>query len=86
MLVERKYYRQYDPKDNCFPKPPEKDVGAKECCEDTPNNLPCKTNNISLKADDLILIALIVVLLMEEEKDYITIGILAAVFLSEYLF
>ena len=85
MLVERKYYRQFDPKDNCFPKPPEKDSCVKENCENTKNEL-CKSNNISLKADDLILLALIVVLLMEEEKDYITIGILAAVFLSEYLF
>ena len=83
MLMERKYYKRFDPNSTDLPQP------TMSCAESVASALPEKCNdnkNLSLKADDLILLALIVVLLMEEEKDYLTIGILAAVFLSEYLF
>ncbi|MBQ2968121.1 MAG: hypothetical protein IJE10_08400 [Clostridia bacterium] len=87
MLVERKYYRRFDPHDQTFPQPAENNKACeKEHLPEVSATSHVKNNNISLKADDLILLALIAVLLMEEEKDYITIGILAAVFLSEYLF
>ena len=81
MLIERKYYKKFDP---CAKEMPCPEIVEKPACEAVQK---CPDNkNLSLKVDDLILLALIVVLLMEEEKDYITIGILAAVFLSEYLF
>ena len=85
MLIERKYYKKFDPCAKELPCPePKENVPCKSC--ETSAETCSNGKNFALKADDIILLALIVVLLMEEEKDYITIGILAAVFLSEYLF
>ncbi len=89
--MERKYYRQYDAYDKVIPRPqdfpPVYRAGAQqpaECVQEVKTT--SGLGGISLKADDIILLGLIVLLLMEEEKDFLTIGLLAAVFLSEYLF
>lgn len=94
--MDRKYYRQYDAYDKVIPRPDEFPPVFK-AGESKPVSLPSEnekseiqgvfpSTNISLKADDIILLGLIVLLLMEEKKDYLTIGLLAVVFLSEYLF
>ena len=93
--MERRYYRQYDAYDNVFPRPEDfppvyrAGVGVKdteEIKQETEVKSVSNNTGISLKADDIILLGLIVILLMEEQKDYLTIGILAAIFLCEYLF
>lgn len=94
--MDRKYYRQYDAYDKVIPRPDEFPPVFK-AGESKPLPVPSvndksevqglfPSTNISLKADDIILLGLIVILLMEEQKDYLTIGLLAVVFLSEYLF
>lgn len=89
--MDRKYYRQYDVYDKVIPRPedfpPVYRAGTVpvKCEENEPPKVQ-SGGGISFKADDIILLGLIVILLMEEQKDYITIGLLAAVFLSEYLF
>ncbi len=95
--MERKYYRKFDNFDKVIPRP-EDFPPVYRAGDHIPENLPAiekkesevqgifPSTNISLKADDIILLGLIVILLMEEQKDYLTIGLLAVVFLSEYLF
>ena len=92
--MERKYYRQYDAYEKVVPRPEdfppvyrvEQPLNIKE--EQLPETqaVSLHSTGISLKADDIILLGLIVLLLMEEDKDYLTIGLLAAVFLCEYIF
>jgi len=92
--LERKYYRQYDAYDKVIPRPEdfppvyrvEQPKTKKEELSAQPQAVSVHNTAISLKADDIILLGLIVLLLMEEDKDYLTIGLLAAVFLCEYIF
>ena len=89
--MERKYYRQYDSYDKVIPRPddfpPVYRVEQPKASEEaTDTQVAVHNTGISLKADDIILLGLIVLLLMEEDKDYLTIGLLAAVFLCEYIF
>ena len=92
--MERKYYRQYENYDKVVPRPEDfppvyraeqEKPKESEALAET-QNLTLHNTGISLKADDIILLGLIVLLLMEEDKDYLTIGLLAAVFLCEYIF
>lgn len=92
--MERKYYRQYDAYDKVIPRPEdfppvyrvEKTEAVKEEAPAETQAVALHNTGISLKADDIILLGLIILLLMEEEKDYLTIGLLAAVFVCEYIF
>lgn len=92
--MERRYYRQYDAYDKVIPRPEdfppvyrvEQPKDVKEEIVQESQTAAVHNTGISLKADDIILLGLIVLLLMEEDKDYLTIGLLAAVFLCEYLF
>ncbi len=92
--MERKYYRQREAYDKVIPRPEdfppvfragaEPEIARTE--EKCGNNLSLPSlGGISLKTDDVILLGLIVLLLMEDNKDYLTIGLLAAVFLAEYI-
>ena len=92
--MERKYYRQYETYDKVIPRPEDfppvyraeqPKVNVVETTEET-QTAALHNTGISLKADDIILLGLIVLLLMEEDKDYLTIGLLAAVFICEYIF
>lgn len=90
--MERKYYRQYDAYDKVIPRPQDfppvyrAGTQAESVVPAAEVKSASGFGGFSLKADDIILLGLIVLLLMEEEKDFLTIGLLAAVFLSEYLF
>lgn len=92
--MERKYYRQYEMYDKIVPRPEDfppvyrAEQPKLKITEPTEETQTAALHNtgISLKADDIILLGLIVLLLMEEDKDYLTIGLLAAVFLCEYIF
>lgn len=82
--MERKYIRQYQNYDTIIPNvedfPILNDNSEKEI---ESNNQIQSLNN--LKLDDIILLALIVMLLMEENKNFTTIAILGFLFISDYI-
>lgn len=87
--MERKYYRQYEnfekvvPNSNDFPvlKNPDAEIIKSEST--------IASNNIfsgNFKADDIIIIGILIMLLSEEQKDMSTILLLGLLLLSDYLF
>ena len=85
--MERKYYRQYEnfqkvvPRQEDFPVLEFKEENEDEKKELASVKFPGKIN-----VDDIIIIALLIMLLSENEKDSVMIVVLAFLFLAEYIF
>ncbi len=92
--MERKYYRQYEPYKKIIPRQEDFPVlefknEANEITNEPEKKEIASKNNIlpfDLKLDDIIILAVLIMLLSESEKDSITIIVLAFLFLSEYIF
>lgn len=87
--MERKYYRQYENFEKIIPDSKEFPILKKPDAEIINSESTVASNNIfsgSFKADDIIIIGILIMLLSEEQKDMSTIILLGLLLLSEYLF
>ena len=89
--MERKYYRQYENFQKVIPR--QDDFPVLEFKEEVlQNNEEVKKEVASvtfpgkINLDDIIIIALLIMLLSENEKDSVMIIVLAFLFLAEYIF
>ena len=86
--MERRYVRQYQNYDTIIP-----DINDFQILNGESNELKEKDNNKSIqsvdnssfKADDLILLGLLAIFLMEENKNWSMILILGLIFISDYI-
>lgn len=90
--MERKYYRQYENFNNVIPNASDFPVINQgktvepEIIEEKKEVSNIGLPNLNIKLDDIVIIAIIILLLCEEQKDSLTIILLAILFLSEYIF
>ncbi len=93
--MERKYYRQYEPYKKVVPR--QEDFPVLEFNAETQadkssgeekriTGVKQKGFLSDIKVDDILILAVLIMLLSENEKDSVTILILAFLFLSEYIF
>ncbi len=83
--MERRYYRQYENFDTVVPRIDDFPVldahtAASTKCDDNSAILS------GIKADDIILLGILILLLLEDEKDITAILGIAFLFLAEYIF
>lgn len=87
--MDRRYYRQYENFDTVVPRIEDFPVLGSDSADNKSDaskiqSLPASING--LKIDDLVLVGILVLLLMEDEKDTATILSIAFLFLAEYIF
>ncbi len=82
--MQRRYYRQYENFDNIVPKSDDFPI-ISNITNKTQTELQNTSNANTFGIDDIILLAILVLLLSEEEKDITSILGIAFLFLAEYI-
>jgi len=87
--MDRRYYRQYENFDTVVPRIEDFPILDANKSSNQVNEAKIqKVTNpmLNVKLDDIVLIGILVLLLMDEEKDVNTILGIAFLFLAEYIF
>ena len=86
--MDRRYYRKHENYDTVIPRAEDFPVlnAQNEISNSSVDNSITKADKEGFKTDDLILLAILVLLLMEEEKDITAIFSVAALLFAGYIF
>lgn len=84
--MDRRYYRKYENYDLVVPRPEDFPVLNADNKIRSEETKVIKANQNPFKTDDIVLLAVLVILLMEEEKDWTAIFSIGALLFADYIF